>query len=70
MWSPINPEIRLLNLEGTVWSIKIWKDPSILDATASEVKDGRMAKPFKPGYIWEAKVNGFMSVVKASGARR
>ena len=44
--------------------------PRILDAVATEVKSGRMAGPFPVGYIKDAKVNGFLSIIKPGGARR
>ena len=44
--------------------------PRIADAITSEVKGQRMGGPFKLGYIKNAKVNGFLSVVKPNGARR
>ena len=44
--------------------------PRILDALATEVKNGRMTGPFPIGFIPNAKVNGFLSIVKPGGARR
>ena len=44
--------------------------PRIADAIASEIKAGHMAGPFEPGSIEGAKVNGFISIKKPSGARR
>ena len=44
--------------------------PRIIDALASEVKAGRMAGPLMPGTVKDAKINGFLSIVKPSGARR
>ena len=44
--------------------------PRIADAIASEIKGGNMAGPFPHGYVQNAKVNGFISVVKSDGSRR
>ena len=44
--------------------------PRILDALATEVKSQRTAGPFEPGTVKDAKVNGFLSIVKADGSQR
>ena len=44
--------------------------PRIIDAITTEVKQQHMSGPFKIGSVKSAKVNGFISVVKDSGARR
>ena len=44
--------------------------PRIADALAIEVSNGHMAGPFPINHILDAKVNGFLSIVKPTGARR
>ena len=44
--------------------------PRIADALASEVKAGHMAGPLDVGQVTNAKVNGFVSIVKPDGSRR
>ena len=44
--------------------------PRIADALAEEVKAGHMAGPFPVGFIENSKVNGLLSIVKPTGARR
>ena len=44
--------------------------PRILDAIATEVKAKTMSGPFPIGFIPNAKVNGFLSIIKPGGARR
>ena len=44
--------------------------PRIADALCSEIKAGHMAGPFQIGFVKNAKVNGFISVVKPDNSRR
>ena len=66
----MNKKCNIPSVSNNVFSDPAIDIPRIADALATEVKSGHMAGPLPMGSIKDAKVNGFMSVVKPGDARR